>query len=96
MDTKLYPTYLRPSSAKELYSHKPQDLRAGLLASLKALNTDTVEIWYLRAPDRATPFRDTLCEVNKLYQEGRFKRFGINNYRSWEVAKICEICTQNG
>jgi aflatoxin B1 aldehyde reductase len=96
MDTKLYPTYLRPSMANEHYSHKPKDLRAGLMASLKALKTDKLEIWYLHGPDRETPFKDTLGEVNKLHEEGYFKRFGISNFQSWEVAKICEICEQNG
>jgi aflatoxin B1 aldehyde reductase len=96
MDTKLYPTYLRPSMANEHYSHKPKDLRAGLMASLKALKTDKLEIWYLHGPDRETPFKDTPGEVNKLHEEGYFKRFGISNFQSWEVAKICEICEQNG
>jgi aflatoxin B1 aldehyde reductase len=96
MDTKLYPTYLLPKLATELYSHKPDDLRAGLMASLKALKTDKLDLWYLHGPDRATPFEETLREVNKLHREGYFQRFGISNFYSWEVAKICEICEQNG
>lgn len=95
MDTKLYPTSVRPYN-KEIYSHSPKDLRAGLLASLKALNTDKLDAWYLHGPDRATPFKETLSEVNKLYEEGYFKRFGISNYQVWEVARICEICEENG
>src|SRR5271156_3780610 len=27
-------------------------------------------------------------------KEGYFNRFGISNYMSWEVAKICEICNK--
>jgi len=96
MDTKLYPTYLRPAMAKEHYSHSPDDLRAGLKASLSALKTDKLEMWYLHGPDRKTPFEDTLRTVNELYQEGKFKRFGISNFQAWEVAKICEICLKNG
>jgi aflatoxin B1 aldehyde reductase len=96
MDTKLYPTSIRPSMAKEHYSHSPEDLRAGLMASLKALKTDKLEMWYLHGPDRGTPFQDTLREVNKLHEGGFFKRFGISNYYSWEVAKMCDICQQNG
>jgi aflatoxin B1 aldehyde reductase len=95
MDTMLYPTSIRPALAKEIYSHSPKDLRAGLMASLKALNTDKLDLWYLHGPDRATPFRETLSEVNKLYEEGYFKRFGISSYQTWEVAKICEITKEN-
>ena len=96
MDTKLYPTAVRPALATEHYSHSPEDLRAGLMASLKALKTDKLHLWYLHGPDRSTPFEVTLREVDKLHKEGYLERFGISNYHSWEVAKICEICEHNG
>ncbi|PTB65015.1 Aldo/keto reductase [Trichoderma citrinoviride] len=78
------------------YNHTPANLRKGLLDSLKALGTDKVDMWYLHAPDRNTPYEDTLREVNKLYEEGYFKRFGISNYMAWEVAQLCEISIRNG
>ena len=39
-------------------------------------------MWYLHGPDRTTPYEDTLRTVNELYNEGKFKRFGISNYYS--------------
>jgi aflatoxin B1 aldehyde reductase len=96
MDTKLYPTAGRPGMSPENYSHSPEDLREGLMRSLKALKTDKLNIWYLHGPDRTTPFEVTLHEVDKLHKEGHFERFGISNYMSWEVAKICEICEKHG
>ena len=53
-------------------------------------------MWYLHGPDRKTPYEDTLRAVNELYKEGKFKRFGISNYMSWEVAEIVGICRANG
>ena len=53
-------------------------------------------MWYLHAPDHNTPYEDTLREVNNLYQQGYFRRFGISNYSAWETAQICEICIRNG
>jgi aflatoxin B1 aldehyde reductase len=96
MHTKLYPTKGKFTFLKEAWSHTPEDLRGGLMASKAALKADKLDIWYLHAPDRSVPFEDTLREVNKLYEEGHFKRFGISNYMSWEVAQICEICDRNG
>lgn len=98
MDTKLYPTEGRSMGnlSPISYSHRPEDLRRGLMDGLKALNTSKIDMWYLHGPDRATPFEDTLREVNDLYREGYFSRFGISNYMSWEVAQICEICERNG
>ncbi|KAJ7109183.1 Aldo/keto reductase [Mycena epipterygia] len=77
-------------------SHSPEDLRKHLTASLKALNAKTLEMWYLHAPDRSVPYEETLKGVNDLYQEGYFKRFGISNFASWEVAEIVGICKANG
>ncbi|RFU79639.1 aflatoxin b1 aldehyde reductase member 3 [Trichoderma arundinaceum] len=89
MDTKLSPT-------NGQYNHTPAGVRDGLLASFKALGAEKVDMWYLHAPDHDTPYEDTLREVNKLYEEGYFKRFGISNYSAWETAQICEICIRNG
>ncbi len=96
MDTKLYPNAGGAMAFADSYTHKPEDVRRGLLNSLKALQADKIDMFYLHGPDRKTPFEDTLREVNKLHQEGLFTRFGISNYMSWEVAAICEICKSNG
>jgi aflatoxin B1 aldehyde reductase len=96
MDTKLYPNAGTALVQDDPYTHKPEDVRRGLMASLKALKADKIDMFYLHGPDRKNPFKDTLREVNNLYKEGYFKRFGISNYMSWEVAKIVEICEENG
>ncbi|KAM3155255.1 Aldo-keto reductase [Botrytis cinerea] len=98
MQTKLYPTKGKGMSwlTEESYSLSAADVRRGFEASMKALNTDRVEMFYLHGPDRNTPLEDTLSEVNKLHQEGRFDRFGISNFTSWEVARICGIAEKNG
>ncbi|SCZ90178.1 BZ3500_MvSof-1268-A1-R1_Chr1-3g01822 [Microbotryum saponariae] len=41
-------------------------------------------------------FHETFAAVDELYREGRFKRFGISNYMSWEVAHIVGLCETNG
>ena len=63
---------------------------------MKALKADKLELWYLHGPDRKTPFEDTRRGINGMYKERYFKAFGISNYQSWEVAKICQLCEQNG
>ena len=95
MDTKLYPNVGRSTGAPQI-SHSPSDLRKFLLQSLSALKTKKVDMWYLHAPDRTTPFEDTLRTVDELHKEGLFDNFGISNFMSWEVACINELCVQNG
>lgn len=96
MDTKLYPNAGTATSKDDAYTHKPEDVRLGLLNSLKALQAEKIDMFYLHGPYRRYPFEDTLCEVDALYREGYFKRVGVSNYMSWEVARICQICEQNG
>ncbi|KAJ6553968.1 Aldo/keto reductase [Mycena vulgaris] len=97
METKLYPYVPKVLTGNEITgSHSPEDLRKYLMMSLKALNTDKLEMWYLHGPDRSVPYEVTLKAVNDLYKEGLFKRFGISNYMAWEVAEIVGICKQFG
>jgi aflatoxin B1 aldehyde reductase len=96
MDTKLYPNSEGKWDLEDSYTHKPEDIRRGVTASLKALKSEQVDLFYLHAPDRKNSFEDTLREVNRLYEEGRFKRLGLSNFMSWEVAQVCEICKKNG
>ena len=58
--------------------------------------TSSIDMWYLHGPDRTTPFAVTLKAVDELHKEGKFKRFGISNFMSWEVAEMVSICRQNG
>lgn len=99
MDTKFSPR-TKPTqlglSADAMTTHSAAHVRLALKASLESLKTDKVDMWYLHAPERSTPFETTLREVNNLYKEGYFRRFGISNYASWEVAQLCEICDRNG
>jgi aflatoxin B1 aldehyde reductase len=96
METKLSPRALIGLPEGVRTSHSAEHVRMGLETSLKALKTDKIDMFYLHAPDRSTPYSITLEAVNQLHKEGKFKRFGISNYAAWEVAQICELCKQNG
>ena len=67
-------------------------IKDSCLASLKALQQDKVDIYYLHGPDRQTPLEEQCKAINDLFQEGRFSRFGVSNLRVDEVKKIHEIC----
>ncbi|KAJ5865841.1 Drug/metabolite transporter [Penicillium rubens] len=76
--------------------HKPEVVREKLELSLKELQTDTVDIFYLHAADRATPFAETLEAVNQLHKEGKFVQLGLSNFTAFEVAEICILCAERG
>lgn len=86
--TKCYP--VQPGA------HSPENLRASLEKSLKELGTDSVDIFYLHAPDRSVPFEDTLKAADDLFKEGKFSQLGLSNFASWEVAEIWNIANERG
>lgn len=63
--------------------------------SLKELGTDTVDLLYLHAADRATPFAETLRAIDTLHKAGKFVNFGISNFTAFEVAEIALTCKYN-
>lgn len=86
--TKCYP--------KDPGNHKPDNLRKSLETSLKELKTDCVDIFYLHAADRSVPFDETLEEVNKMHQEGKFVQLGLSNFTAFEVAEVVITCKERG
>jgi aflatoxin B1 aldehyde reductase len=84
--TKVYPYEAGVHSATRLKEHAN--------TSLKELGTDSVDIFYLHAPDRSVPFAETLEAVNDLHKEGKFVQLGLSNYAAWEVAEIWNICNE--
>ncbi|EZF30873.1 hypothetical protein H109_07679 [Trichophyton interdigitale MR816] len=76
--------------------HKGEKVRAKLEESLRELQTDCVDIFYLHAADRSVPFAETLEAVNQLHKEGKFVRLGLSNYTAFEVAEIVTMCNERG
>ncbi|NP_001089776.1 aldo-keto reductase family 7, member A2 L homeolog [Xenopus laevis] len=71
---------------------KPESVRQQLETSLQRLQTPSVHLFYLHAPDHQTPVEETLAACQQLHQEGKFKELGLSNYAAWEVMEIYCIC----
>ncbi len=76
--------------------HKPDVIKEKLSLSLKELNTDCVDIFYLHAADRSVPFEETLQAVNELHKEGKFVQLGLSNFTAFEVAEVVILCKERG
>ena len=86
-------TKANPAGGKTL---SPKSVRHQLETSMKKLNTECVDLFYLHWPCMDVNIEDTLCEVNNLHKEGKFQRFGLSNFISWQVAEVQQICIHNG
>ncbi|WP_244213519.1 aldo/keto reductase [Glutamicibacter nicotianae] len=74
----------------------PAALRRSVEASLRRLNTDRLDLFYLHQPDYATPLEDTLGEVAKLYQEGKILSLGVSNFAAWQIAQATHLAESAG
>jgi aflatoxin B1 aldehyde reductase len=66
--------------------HKTEAIKGALTESLKQLESEYTDIYYLHAPDRSVPFQETLKAINEMYKEGKFKTFALSNFTAAEVS----------
>jgi len=75
---------------------KTNGVKSQMGISLQRLQSDSVDLFYLHAPDHDTDIEETLAAVNELHQKKKFREFGLSNYPAWKVMEIYYICKQNG
>lgn len=75
---------------------QPVQVKKQMEAILQRLGSDRIDLLYLHSPDLETPVEQTLEACFEIYQQGKFKDFGLSNYSSWQVAEVAEICRKNG
>lgn len=56
--------------------------------SLKNLNTDYIDIYYLHAMDHETPIEETLDTMTELVRSGKVRYIGVSNYPAWQVCEM--------
>ncbi|KAL4889195.1 NADP-dependent oxidoreductase domain-containing protein [Aspergillus ambiguus] len=72
----------------------PEAINATAESSLKKLQTDQLDVYYIHAPDRRVPLEDTLSSVNTLHQAGKFRRFGLSNFLPAEVEEVVRVAKE--
>ncbi|KAG0245256.1 hypothetical protein BGW41_002725 [Actinomortierella wolfii] len=77
-------------------SHTKENLKATFEAALADLKANSVDIFYLHAPDNTVPREETLQAINELYQQGKFKEFGLSNFNVREIEEVVTICKTKG
>jgi aryl-alcohol dehydrogenase-like predicted oxidoreductase len=63
-------------------------LRAALEGSLRRLQVDRVDLFYLHQPDRRTPLTETLTAVKEAVERGQVGALGVSNYAAWQIAEV--------
>ncbi len=71
-------------------------IHKALEASLRRLQTDCVDIFYLHQPDYDVPIEETLLALDEVVRAGKVRYPAVSNYAAWQVCEIYWIAAKNG
>lgn len=74
----------------------PDTIRTAIGGSFSRLGVETIDLYYLHAPDHDTPIAATLTAIFELIQKERIGAFGVSNYASWQILEILHHCENAG
>lgn len=79
---------------------QPAYIRGACEASLRALNTERIDLYQLHAPDPAVPVEETVGTLADLQREGKIRHIGVSNFsldqlqRGMKEAEIVSLQNQ--
>ncbi|MGZ5487846.1 MAG: aldo/keto reductase [Candidatus Aminicenantales bacterium] len=65
-------------------------------ASLRRLQTDRIDIYYVHRFDDRTPLEETLRALDDLVRRGKVVYLGASNFAAWQIAKALGISAKEG
>ena len=79
-------------------SEKPNDrgssrknLTSALNSSLKRMQTDYIDIYFLHGFDKNVPIEETLRILQDFVSQGKILYIGLSNYTAWQISKMLTI-----
>jgi 1-deoxyxylulose-5-phosphate synthase len=65
-------------------------------ASLRRLQTDRVDLYWIHEPDAGTPFEETMEALNRLVQDGKVLYIGSSNLEAWQLSLALLAAAERG
>lgn len=56
--------------------------------SLRRLQTDYIDVYYLHTPDPDTPPEETVYLLDDLVRSGKIRYWGVSNFASWQLSDM--------
>ena len=82
--------HTRPGGAWELDGSRAH-LRAACEASLRALETDRIDLYQFHRPDPKVPYEESIGAIKELQDEGKVRWVGISNASVEQIELACSI-----
>ncbi len=75
---------------------KPSIIRKGIEDSLKRLQTDYIDLYFLHVDDRSVSQEEVMYELNELVKQGKVRYIACSNFKTWRMVKANTIAQQKG
>ncbi|HVZ83572.1 MAG TPA: aldo/keto reductase [Terracidiphilus sp.] len=66
-------------------------IRRAIEDSLRRLQTEYIDIYYLHQPDYEVPIDETLEAMDELVRQGKVRYPGTSNYASWQIVQMIDL-----
>ncbi len=71
---------------------RPETLRQQCETSLKRLQTDYIDLYYLHAPDPQTPIVESAAALKGMLESGKIRSVGVSNFSLAQLIEFNEVC----
>jgi aryl-alcohol dehydrogenase-like predicted oxidoreductase len=65
-------------------------------ASLRRLQTDCIDLYYIHRVDPSTEWERTVAAFGDLIRQGKIREWALSNVRAWHIPHVCHLCRQLG
>jgi aryl-alcohol dehydrogenase-like predicted oxidoreductase len=73
-----------------------RNIMSAVEASLRRVNTDHLDVYFIHRFDENTPLPETLRALDDLIQQGKILYPAASNFAAWQVTKALGICDVHG
>ena len=73
-----------------------KNIYRALEGSLRRLNTDYIDLYWLHAWDTVTPVEEVISTFNDLVREGKVRHYGFSDTPAWYVARAQTLAEKEG
>jgi aryl-alcohol dehydrogenase-like predicted oxidoreductase len=80
------------ANLKQVLDGRPETLRHQCEESLRRLNTDRVELYYLHSPDPGTPVAASAGAIKRLIDDGKVLAAGLSNANVAQLEEFAAVC----
>ena len=71
-------------------------IRASIDESRRRLGVETVDIYYLHAPDPKVALEETIGAAAELAAQGAIRALGVSNFASWQILSMAPLAAAAG